>query len=514
MDILKIIIWTFVVLLLMLESATSIFFDDEETHISKIRIHVFQPPPKIKAPKVVKHVHFNIHKPQPAHEEIHHPHEITIPITITPNIYSDHIPSPDPHSHDPHYSDHHDHHHDLHQSATIYPTHAPPYQSGFAQGFGQGFSQQGSLSTSYKLPSGPSGQLQYDPPQYDDLHQGFPPQNGQIGQLDYGMGGTGFGMPAQYGDDPAFESPQYPDMYPGMTGPTGRGVVGVMGLTGRGVGPTGRQGGGHRLPLNMQMYEIVLSFVAIFLDQSCAVIYERHIIHVPLYVHVVHHHHVREPKAQKIQKVPNFRPLPALPSPQQHQQQNQQLQTQNQFLPHQNIQNNPFPVGIIQPRLPEHSLQQNQQLQQTQQHTEHQQQQQQQQQQQEHQQKGRNPNADAQWVHPSQLNLMLNHQFNAGDFPPFPRLQRPGGRGQQAKSKKQRGPPLSNGGKFQQLTAAPGGTLNPRPQGAVGAPPVYYSTVYSNRPGAYRMPSNSVKYVARHRSSAADDLSSYWYAYG
>uniref|UniRef100_A0A8D9BEQ8 Uncharacterized protein n=1 Tax=Cacopsylla melanoneura TaxID=428564 RepID=A0A8D9BEQ8_9HEMI len=254
---------------------------------------------------------------------------------------------------------------------------------------------------------------------------------------------------------------------------------------------------------------IVLSFVAIFLDQSCAVIYERHIIHVPLYVHVVHHHHVREPKAQKLQKVPNFRPLPAFPAPQQHQQaqnqqqlQNQQqVQNQNQFLPHQNIQNNPFPVGVIQPRLPQHALQQTQQQQNPQP---------------QQQQKGRNPNADAQWVHPAQLHSMLNNQFKPSDFPPFPRLQRPGnqqrpgGNGQQAKLKKQRGPPPRNGGQFQQLTD-PGGSF--RQQGAVGAPP-NYSTVYSNRPGAYRVPSNSVKYVARHRSSAADDLSSYWYAYG
>uniref|UniRef100_A0A8D9BPQ0 Uncharacterized protein n=1 Tax=Cacopsylla melanoneura TaxID=428564 RepID=A0A8D9BPQ0_9HEMI len=253
MDILKIIIWAFGVLLLTLESATSLFFDDEESHISKIRIHVFQPPPKIKAPKVVKHVHFNIHNPKPAHEEVHHPHEISIPITITPNIYSDHISSPDPH-HDPHYSDHHDYndhhdshhdlHHDLHESASIYPTHAPPFKSGFAQGFGNSFSQQASLSSSYKLPSGPPGPsgggFQYDQPLQYDLNQGFPSQNGQFDQLDYNMGGTGFGgMPPQFGDDGVFESPQYPDVYPGLTG------------------PTGRQGGdSSRLPMNMQMYEV------------------------------------------------------------------------------------------------------------------------------------------------------------------------------------------------------------------------------------------------------------------
>ncbi|KAI5734112.1 hypothetical protein M8J77_002580 [Diaphorina citri] len=208
---------------------------------------------------------------------------------------------------------------------------------------------------------------------------------------------------------------------------------------------------------------------------------ERHIIHVPLYVHVVHHHHHRQPKADKLRQVPQFRPLPALPSPHHSEQLNQ----------------NPHGVQILQPHHPQQQLSQHpqqypqQQLSQQQlsQHpqqlSQHPQQQHPQQYSQQHpqkyQQKVQNPHADAQWLHPAQLTQLspIGHSQ---------RVQKPSDPAQAKLKKKPR----------------PGARqVAPRP---LGAPPY-------RRPAAYRGPP-TVRYVARHRTPPANDLSSYWYAYG
>ncbi|KAI5730681.1 hypothetical protein M8J76_016402 [Diaphorina citri] len=264
----------------------------------------------------------------------------------------------------------------------------------------------------------------------------------------------------------------------------------------------------------------ILSLVAIFLDQCCAVIYERHIIHVPLYVHVVHHHHHRQPKADKLRQVPQFRPLPALPSPHhseqlnqnphgvqilqprhpqqqlsQHPQQYPQQQLSQQQLsqhPQQQLSQHPqqYPQQqLSQQQLSQHPQQLSQHPQQLSQHpqqlSQHPQQQHPQQYSQQHpqkyQQKVQNPHADAQWLHPAQLTQLspIGHSQ---------RVQKPSDPAQGKLKKKPR----------------PGARqVAPRP---LGAPPY-------RRPAAYRGPP-TVRYVARHRTPPANDLSSYWYAYG
>ncbi|KAI5701987.1 hypothetical protein M8J75_015483 [Diaphorina citri] len=211
-----------VILTLLLDPATSIFFDDEEPHVSKIRIHVFQPPPKIKAPKVVKHVHFNIHKPKAHHEEVHHPHEITIPITITPNVYPE-----------------------IHHSL---PEHQ--YQPGFSQGYAQGYSQSvggyGLPTASHQLPQ--AGQ--YELPQYTDTQYSQPQ-----GQLpDYGQSAAGGYPGVRLVDEVPYEMAAYGDYNP--AGPTASGTAAGAMYPQPFSGPSAN-GGDYKSPYDSPAYEEV-----------------------------------------------------------------------------------------------------------------------------------------------------------------------------------------------------------------------------------------------------------------
>lgn len=177
---------------------------------------------------MVKHVHFNIQKPKPLKEEVLHPHEITIPITIAPSIYPP----------------------DIHHPA---PSHG--HEEGFSKGYSQGYSQASLGSVLF----GSSGQtdpgIHYDGLQYADIHQAYPQQ-----QLDYG---NNYALPnVQYADEIPYDmQTQYGDevLY-NPSGPTGRDIGGggkfmqVSDVLYSPSGPTGQDlGGGGKFMLASDM---------------------------------------------------------------------------------------------------------------------------------------------------------------------------------------------------------------------------------------------------------------------
>lgn len=182
----------------------------------------------------MKHVHFNIQKHKPLKEEFLHPHEITIPITIAPNIYPPEIHHPAP---------------------------AHGHEEGFSKGYAQGYSQAslgsvllGSSGTHATEDTG----ILYDSPQYADIQQAYPQQ-----QLDYGN--SVYALPnVQYADEIPYDmQTQYGDeLLYNPSSPTGRDIGGggkfpqqfMQAANEVLYNPTGPTGGGGKYPQLPQQF--------------------------------------------------------------------------------------------------------------------------------------------------------------------------------------------------------------------------------------------------------------------